>query len=150
MLVLALFLFQVLVPDTSFDQAKGYYDNRNFKKAVEAFEGLVRVEPDNSNLHLWLGRAYGRWAEHSGFFLAPGRAAKARENFEEAARLDPKNREAVSDLFQYYISAPGFLGGGRDKARGLLKYLCEYDDEGCQKAKAMLDKQKNGKREDRH
>ena len=26
--------------------------------------------------------------------------------------LDPKNQEAVNDLFDYYLEAPGFLGGG--------------------------------------
>ena len=30
--------------------------------------------------------------------------------------LNPRNMEAMSDLFEYYLEAPGFLGGGLDKA----------------------------------
>ena len=45
-------------------------------------------------------------------FTATGLASKARQNFERAVQLDPQNREALSDLFEYYLEAPGFLGGG--------------------------------------
>jgi Flp pilus assembly protein TadD len=47
---------------------------------------------------------------------APGYASKARQHFEKAAQLNPSNLEAQSDLFEYYLEAPGFLGGGQDKA----------------------------------
>ena len=30
--------------------------------------------------------------------------------FERSVALDPSNREAVGDLFDYYLGAPGFLG----------------------------------------
>ena len=47
---------------------------------------------------------------------APGFATKARQFFERAAQLNPNNLDAQSDLFEYYLEAPGFLGGGFDKA----------------------------------
>jgi len=47
---------------------------------------------------------------------APGFATKARQFFEKAAQLNPNNLDAQSDLFEYYLEAPGFLGGGFDKA----------------------------------
>jgi tetratricopeptide (TPR) repeat protein len=65
---------------------------------------------------LWLGRSYGRRAETSSLITAPGLATKARQCFERAAQLNPANLEAQSDLFEYYLEAPGFLGGGFDKA----------------------------------
>ena len=49
-------------------------------------------------------------------FTAPGFASKARQFFERAAQLNPDNLDAQSDLFEYYLEAPGFLGGGFDKA----------------------------------
>jgi Flp pilus assembly protein TadD len=67
-------------------------------------------------MNLWLGRAYGRRAETSSLITAPGFANKARQFFEKAAQLNPSNIEAQSDLFEYYLEAPGFLGGGFDKA----------------------------------
>jgi Flp pilus assembly protein TadD len=37
--------------------------------------------------------------------------------------LDPHNREASNDLFDFYLNAPGFLGGGIDKAEAIAKSI---------------------------
>ena len=83
-----------------------------FKKAQEYFEKAIAADPGNSVYHHWLGKAYGRRAETSSFITAPGFASKARQSFEKSITLDPRNKEALSDLFEYYVEAPGFLGGG--------------------------------------
>jgi tetratricopeptide (TPR) repeat protein len=72
---------------------------------------------------LWLGRAYGRRAETSSPFTAPGYASKARQQFEKAVQLDGRNLEAMSDLLEYYLEAPGFLGGGLDKAAAIAERM---------------------------
>jgi tetratricopeptide (TPR) repeat protein len=95
----------------------------DYKLASEALERAVAADPSNSEYALWLGRAYGRRAETSSMFTVPGQAAKAREYFERAVELDPRNGEALSDLFEYDLEAPGFLGGGMDKARALVPRL---------------------------
>lgn len=95
---------------------KGYYGLGDYKKATEILEKAIALEPGNSDFHLWMGRAYGRRAETSSMITAPGYASKARQYFEKAAQLNPNNLEAQSDLFEYYLEAPGFLGGGQDKA----------------------------------
>ncbi|HKA02187.1 MAG TPA: tetratricopeptide repeat protein [Candidatus Solibacter sp.] len=95
---------------------KNYYGLADYKKATEVFEKALAIEPENSEFNLWMGRAYGRRAETSSMITAPGYASKARQYFEKAAQLNPKNLEAQSDLFEYYLEAPGFLGGGQDKA----------------------------------
>jgi Flp pilus assembly protein TadD len=95
---------------------RNYYMQGDFKKATDALEKAVAAEPGNSEFNLWLGRAYGRRAETSSLLTAPGHASKARQYFEKAAQLNPRNLEAQSDLFEYYLEAPGFLGGGLDKA----------------------------------
>lgn len=95
---------------------RDYYGEGEFRKATEALEKAVALEPGNSEFNLWLGRAYGRRAETSSMITAPGLASKAHQFFEKAARLNPSNLDAQSDLFEYYLEAPGFLGGGFDKA----------------------------------
>lgn len=95
---------------------RNYYGQGEFKKATEALENAAAQAPGNSEVYLWLGRSYGRRAETSSLITAPGLATKARQCFEKAARLNPANLEAQSDLFEYYLEAPGFLGGGFDKA----------------------------------
>lgn len=102
---------------------KNYYMLGDQKRATEALERAVAVEPLNSEYFLWLARAYGRRAETSSPFTAPGQASRARQNFEKAVQLDGRNVEALSDLFEYYMEAPGFLGGGVDKAIALIPHI---------------------------
>ena len=48
---------------------------------------------------------------------AAGLAGKVRGEFERAVQLNPKDLEARLDLTEFYIEAPGIVGGGEDKAR---------------------------------
>jgi tetratricopeptide (TPR) repeat protein len=106
---------------------RNYYMQGDFKNATEALEKAVAAEPGNSEFNLWLGRAYGRRAETSSLFTAPGFASKARQCFEKAAQLNPRNLEAQSDLFEYYLEAPGFLGGGLDKAAATAEQIARIN-----------------------
>jgi tetratricopeptide (TPR) repeat protein len=96
---------------------RDYYMLAEYKKATEVLEKAVAANPGNSEYALWLGRAYGRRAETSNPLSAPGQASKARQCFEKAVQLDPSNLDALADLLDYYLEAPGFLGGGFDKAQ---------------------------------
>ena len=98
-----------------------------FKKASESFEKAVAADPANSEYEHWLGKAYGKRAETASPFTAPGLASKTRQHFEKAVALNPKNLEAVNDLFEYYLEAPGFLGGGLDKATQIAERIAQLD-----------------------
>lgn len=106
---------------------KAYYMSAEYKKAAEAFERASALAPNSSEYAHWLGRAYGRQAETANPLMAPGRAVKARQQFEKAVVLDGRNKEALNDLFDYYLNAPGFLGGGTDKAAELVKKISALD-----------------------
>lgn len=108
-------------------RGKCHYMLGEFKKSSETLERAGRLAPNNSEIQLWLGRAYGRRAETSSFLTAPGLAGKARDRFERAVALDPDSREAVGDLFEYYTDAPGFLGGGLEKAATLAERYKDAD-----------------------
>jgi tetratricopeptide (TPR) repeat protein len=106
---------------------RNYYMLGDFKRASEALERACNAEPSNADYALWLGRAYGRRAETSGPFTAAGWAFKARQYFEIAARLNPRDLDALSDLFEYYLEAPGILGGGVDKAQAVAGQMAGVD-----------------------
>lgn len=106
---------------------KAWFMKAEFKRASEAFERAVAAEPNSAEANLWLGRAFGRRAETSSMLTAPGYASKARKCFERAVELDGRNRDALNDLFEYYLQAPGFLGGGEDKARALIDKIAVLD-----------------------
>src|SRR5437588_6737350 len=99
----------------------------DFKKAADAFQKAVEMEPENSEYNHWLGRTYGRRAETASPFFAPANASKARQYFERAVELDPSNEEALNDLFDYYLQAPGFLVGGYEKAVAVAKRIGEVN-----------------------
>jgi tetratricopeptide (TPR) repeat protein len=100
-----------------------HYMLGDFKQATEDLERASRVDAKRASVYLWLGRAWGRRAELSNPLMAPSYASKARQNFEMAVTLDPNNHEAANDLLQYYLEAPGFLGGGLDKASTLAEKM---------------------------
>lgn len=88
----------------------------NWDAGIANCQKAVALDSGNSQYHLWLGRAYGGKAEHASFLSAAGLAKKVRDEFETAVRLDPRNAEARADLADFYIEAPGVVGGGKDKA----------------------------------
>lgn len=117
---------------------RNYFMLGEFKKAQEYFEKAISADPNSSVYHHWLGKTYGRRAETSSFVTAPSYASKARQSFEKAIALDPKNKEAINDLFEYYIEAPGFLGGGLDKADALSRTIGKLDAAEYQYALAVI------------
>jgi tetratricopeptide (TPR) repeat protein len=119
-----------------------YYQLGDFKKAVDALEKAATSAPSDSMIQTWLGRALGERAETSFAFAAAAHARKAREAFERAVRLDPANTLAMSDLFDFYLQAPGIMGGGIEKARDLIPKLARLDPPAFHLAQAKLDEEK--------
>jgi tetratricopeptide (TPR) repeat protein len=111
----------------------------DYKQAGEAFEKALALEPRNSELHRLMGTVYGRRAETGNIFTAAGNARKAHQYFEEAVALDPNNREAVANLFEYYLEAPGIMGGGVDKAESLIKHIAKLNPAAAFHAQAQLE-----------
>lgn len=99
----------------------------DLKKATEYFQKAVAMAPDNSDYIMWLGKSWGRRAEIASPLVAPMNAAHARDCFEKAVALNPENRDALGDLFDYYLHAPGFLGGGLDKAEAAARRIEALD-----------------------
>ena len=117
-----------------------YFMLGEYRKATEFLERASALTPGgNAECFLWLGRAYGRRAETSNPFSAPGYASKSRQMFERAVSLDPTNREAIGDLFDYYLGAPGFLGGGANKEEALAARVAQKDPAEGHYYQAQLD-----------
>jgi Flp pilus assembly protein TadD len=118
---------RLLAQDTAPDAADYLLSGKNrfmlgdYKKAVESFEKVLAVSPRSSEAQLWLGRTWGRRAEGSP--MAVIYAGRVRECFEKAVALDPQNHEAKNDLFDFYLNAPGMMGGGTDKAEAAARSI---------------------------
>jgi Flp pilus assembly protein TadD len=125
-------------PQTTFLIGRNHLMLGDFKKATDYLQKAVAGQPVNSEYMDWLGRAYGRRAETAFPLMAPALASKARQAFERSVALDPRNTEALSDLFEYYLEAPGFLGGGYDKALAVAEKISAVDPPEGYFAKAQL------------
>ncbi|MCU1292501.1 MAG: Tetratricopeptide 2 repeat protein, partial [Bryobacterales bacterium] len=112
---------------TNFLLGRDHFMTGDFKAATESFQKATGADPKNGEYMDWLGRAYGKRAEMANPFQAPVFASKARQAFERSVELNPKDSDALSDLFDYYLDAPGFLGGGYDKAAAVAEKIAAFD-----------------------
>lgn len=102
---------------------RSYFALGDWNRGISACERATSIEPNNSLYHLWLGRIYGEKADGANFFSAARLAGKLRDHFETAVRLDPASIPAHTDLAEFYLEAPGIVGGGRDKAEAQASIL---------------------------
>lgn len=123
---------------TNFLIGRDYFMLQNWKQATDFLLKATQGQPNNSEYVDWLGRVYGKRAETANVLLAPGFASKARESFERAVELNPRNSDALSDLFDYYFSAPEFMGGGYDKALRVSDKMALIDPTEAHSEKARL------------
>ena len=102
---------------------RAHFELDNWDAGIPACEKAVSLEPENGLYHLWLGRIYGEKADRAGFLNAMGLAKKVRSEFERAVEFSPSSWEARTDLAEFYLEAPGIVGGGKDKARAQAELL---------------------------
>jgi tetratricopeptide (TPR) repeat protein len=102
---------------------RAYFMLEEWDRGIPACERARNLAPQNSLYQLWLGRIYGEKADRVGVFSAAGMAKKVRVSFERAVELDPRNTDALTDLAEFYLEAPGMVGGGKEKARAAADKL---------------------------
>jgi tetratricopeptide (TPR) repeat protein len=61
-----------------------------------------------------------------------------RAAFEESTRLSPNSLEALRDLSEFYVLAPGVVGGGEDKAEALEVHIQQLSAPSGHKLLAMI------------
>jgi len=106
---------------------RAYFSLEDWNRGIAACEKAVSLDPRNSRYHLWLGRSYGEKADRSNFLSAAGLAGKLRKEFETAVQLSPNDAETRTDLAEFYLEAPGIVGGGRDRAEAQAQTLLTLD-----------------------
>src|SRR5215471_8737633 len=107
--------------------SRAYYAIEHWDDALQNGQKAVSLSPDNALYHLWLGREYGEKAASVNAFSAASFAKKAKNEFEQAVKLDSANVQARADLAEYYTDAPSIMGGGTDKARDQAAQVATYD-----------------------
>jgi len=102
---------------------RSYFAMEDWDRAESACQRAVTLDSSNSRYHLWLGRVYGEKADRANFFSAASLAGKVRDEFQRAVQLNPKDADARLDLAEFYLEAPGIVGGGEEKARAQARTI---------------------------
>ncbi len=100
---------------------------RQAEKAITAGEKATALGSRNAQAFYWLGNAYGNRLGEVGMLSKLSMAPKLRDAFEQAVKLEPALIDARSSLIEFYLQAPGALGGGIDKARAQANAIAKYD-----------------------
>lgn len=90
--------------------------NDDYAKSIEYLGKAVRLRGVNAKYRVMLGNAYGMKAQKGSIFTKIGAAGKCLKEYEAAVRADPKYIDARRSLMEYYLQAPGIVGGSVAKA----------------------------------
>jgi tetratricopeptide (TPR) repeat protein len=108
------------------------------ENSVPTFEKATALAPTDSLYQCYLGDAYGLSALKAGLFSKLGWAKKCKSAYDRAIELDPKNIRARVSVMEFCRQAPGFLGGGMDKAYEQAAEIQKLDPVRGRKAYAGL------------
>lgn len=106
--------------------------------AQKLLEQAIAIQPNNSDAHLYLADAYSRRADQAGMFEKMGLAKKIKKETDQAISLNPKNLNALEGLMQFYLEAPGMMGGSRSNAEETADKIMALDPERGNLAKAEI------------
>jgi len=87
-----------------------------FDEAEDEIDEAIELNENVAKYHLVRGQILGQQAMNANFLSQGLLAPKIKNAFLRASELDPNNIEAHVSLYNYYIMAPGILGGSEDKA----------------------------------
>ncbi len=117
---------------------RSYYAEGHADEAIAACARAVLALPRSSEAQDWMGRAYGMRAEHAGPIAGLRLALKVKTAFETAVALDASDGAAANDLSEFYINAPGIVGGGQDKAVALADRVAAQLPQQAHRMRALL------------
>jgi cytochrome c-type biogenesis protein CcmH/NrfG len=98
-------------------------------EAQDAIEVALEKNDAVSKYHFLRGAILGEKAMNANVISQGFLAPKIKNAFLRAAELDPQNADAHIGLFNYYLQAPGIMGGSEEKAfaeAGIVRDLDPY------------------------
>lgn len=103
------------------------FDEKNYDDAQEFFEEAVDANDKVAEYQNWLGNSYGQMAEEANMIKQEMLAPKMKNAWESAMALDPTYVEPRESLVQFYLQAPGFMGGSVDKAKEMARQIMKQN-----------------------
>ncbi|MEW5799815.1 MAG: tetratricopeptide repeat protein [Bacteroidota bacterium] len=99
----------------------------NFDDAEDEIDEAIELNENVSKYHHARGEILGQQAMNANVFSQALLAPKIKNAFLRASELDPSNIAARIALFNYYIMAPGIMGGSEEKALAEVDAVTKLD-----------------------
>ena len=116
---------------------------RALDDATDHIEEAVDGDPNNADFQYLLGAIYGQTASSAGVFKQAFLAPKIKRAFARAVELNPDHVEARISLAQYYLMAPGIMGGDEDEGFRQLDEAAKRNELRGGSVKATMLERKN-------
>ncbi|MBI2429681.1 MAG: tetratricopeptide repeat protein [Ignavibacteriales bacterium] len=98
-----------------------------FDDAEDEIDEAIDLDEHVAKYHLARGQILGQQAMNANVISQAFLAPKIKNAFLRASELDPSNIEARISLFNYYVMAPGIMGGSDEKAIAQVTELKKLD-----------------------
>lgn len=99
----------------------------DLKVASKTLAKELEKNPTSAELHRVAGDVYAVRAQGASVFSAPGLAKKILKSYKKAVELEPDNTEYRMSLLQFYLVAPGIVGGSEKRAKEQVSKIKAID-----------------------
>jgi tetratricopeptide (TPR) repeat protein len=89
----------------------------DLEAATTLAEKALSLDAKNARYHFQLAQLYGQAAQKAGIFKQLGLVHKFKSESETALSIDPNFLDAREGMMEFYLQAPGIIGGDRKKAQ---------------------------------
>ena len=107
--------------------ARVRHEFQRLEEAVKLAETAVRLDPKVSQYHRELGEACADAAGKLSFFKQINYGRRIHGEFDAALALAPKDPDNLMDQVQYFMEAPGVIGGDKKKAAEIANEMVKID-----------------------
>lgn len=106
-------------------QIRNAFGDRESPQALA--ERAVAIDGGTAKYHRQLAEVLGVKAQHSGIFQQLVLARRFKKEIDTAIALDSRDLQALRDLLEFYLLAPGITGGDKAKARTIAEQIARID-----------------------
>jgi tetratricopeptide (TPR) repeat protein len=95
--------------------------------ATQFAEQAVAAAPKDPKCHYRLAEAIGDEAQKAGTLKQIGLGRRFKKEIDTVLALDPKHTGALNSLMEFYLHAPGIMGGDKKKAAEIPAQIAAVD-----------------------
>jgi tetratricopeptide (TPR) repeat protein len=103
-------------PESRYHLAMSKMMLQNLDDAEDEVDEAIEINENVAKYHLLRGQILGQQAMTANVLSQGMLAPRIKNAFLKASQLDPSNVEARQALYNYYVMAPGIMGGSEEKA----------------------------------